>query len=73
MVHEKDANLISMENRLLQEEKFELGYRLGLAEGVSAVLEAVCNLNEDFKLDSDTIEKIKNLHNRISPGSFNDL
>ena len=73
MVHEKDANLISMENRLLQEEKFELGYRLGLAEGVSAVLEAVCNLYAEFILDSDTIEKIKNLHNRISPGSFNDL
>lgn len=63
---EYDAELLTAENSMLQEERFELGYRLGLAEGITAALNAICDLKEDFELDEDMVAKLRNIRSTHS-------
>jgi hypothetical protein len=65
MFRRQDIELTEFENKLLQEEKFELGYRLGITEGLSAALEAILQLNMDngikTKITPEVIEKLREI------------
>ena len=61
MIHHEDVQLTEFENRLLQEEKFELGYRLGVAEGLAAALEAISEISfdDDPVVNKRVIERLR--------------
>ena len=78
----KDVEVAETENRELQEEKFELGYRIGLSEGIAAALEAINDLSdqvmyycctgcgeevEHLEISPEILQKIRKIHQAPRP------